>query len=136
MNKIKFLLIMACLAISTTSNAMHLNLSLGKDIYLNNDSITIHQEIFYKVNDTSPNSVLKIDFYPYKPDLIMNELIVVINEAIATMNPIDNSVGKHSTFSFDIINASKQTISPASCQNIQAKAVLNVEINEAGCIVS
>lgn len=124
------------LLLAANSYAMHFTLNLSDDIIANKDRISIAYDLYSRngagdVNEQHDQMALE-KIYLDKTQ----EAISGLNTMIASITPIDSMTGTHSTMSFGYVKADGTKVSPASCQNIQARMEMNVMLSEAGCVAS
>ncbi len=116
--------------------AMHFNLNLGDDITANKDRISVAYNVYYKnggFDVEERNMQWGLDgVYLDKTQ----QALEAVNSMLADITPIDSINGTHSTMSFGYVKADGTKVSPASCQNIQARMEMNIALTEAGCVVN
>ena len=115
------------------SYAMQLNVSLGDDIKNNKDKISVAYDIYYNVTDASQKHIAQqASGIPIEKFTIFTALF---NDAYVDVQPVDSLDGNHSHMTFGYIKDGLE-IFPSSCQNIVAKPIMNVQLDENGCIVN
>lgn len=136
MNKI-ILAALAAALLATNSFAMQINLNLANDIKANNDKLNIAFDVYYtSINSTDTNILDQHMNIGGMPSDKVSELMKGLNSMFAGANPVDSINGQHSQFTLGYIKADGTTVTPATCQNIAARPILNIELSEAGCIIS
>ncbi len=122
------------LLMSHQSYAFNINVTLGDDIIKNHNKLNFAYNLFYKDNPADvfvQNQSMSVDGLPQD---VFGKMITNMNKAYASITPIDSMTGAHSTISLGYIKADGSKVIPPSCENIQAKMVMTILLNEAGCV--
>lgn len=137
MKKLAILASLAACLLTANAFAMQINVRLANDIIANNDALNIAFDVYYvKINSPDTHIMdqhMKADGIP---SVHVPELLKGLSSMFAGANPVDGIHGEHSQFTLGYIKADGTSVTPATCQNILARPVLNIELSEAGCTVS
>ena len=133
--KILSSLLIAASLLATSAFAMQISVGLSDDITANKDAINIAFDIYTSQGPgiNLKNVSMDIKAVPFDK---FQSLMTSLNLMLADANPVDAINGEHSQVTLGYQKADGTIVTPASCQNILARPVMNIELSESGCIVS
>lgn len=117
--------------LTTNAYAMHINLKHSPDI---TNKIYFNYEI-YNIR----SGISHIKHQSMSVDIPINKLseeMNKINDALSYVVPMDNYQGDNSLVTIGYINDAGTSISPKTCRNIPARAMMNITLNLQGCVVN
>ncbi|MDX1901488.1 MAG: hypothetical protein SFW66_05730 [Gammaproteobacteria bacterium] len=129
--------ISACL--SSAAFATQINLTVGNDLVAANDTLNLSYDIFAGSGFHSGSADIQEEQNSMEGFQLAHvaEYMNMLNEDFQSKTIVDQpELGHVSTFTLGYKKGDKN-IYPANCKiNLAGKNVINVTINEAGCIVS